>query len=366
MRTIKIHEQTKLPRWLGLVSLLIALTVLAGCSGHVVGRIDWSKTYDVYGVVQLRDTGLPLFDATLTFDGPVRRSVSTDRKGRYSLRLPAGDYRVTLHSVHGTHQERVRVQSHGTVFNWYVRPAWSFDRSLFYEMSGLYRIYANPSGQIDWDYGEIHRWEKSQVAVYFDYARSDSWANPGWSSRYWDVVNGWRPILNHTVNFRQVSSLNQADVIVQWVPPGSLGDHIAVLSSYYYENGALDEVLIKIDVDHGNDLNLWSHEWARAMGLSYVSVDRFSVLFPYYVDGQRNSLTPAERNHARLVYDLPSGLRLNPIFGTMALDPDADDVDLAELVEEIRSTGYWGHMVTVDGDVLELNEAEAQSHFMLR
>lgn len=361
---LTVQRQKKIPRWLSLVALLVAMAVLAGCSGHVIGRIEIPGGYDLHGEVYLRNTNLPLVNAALTFDGPVKRTARTNRQGRFAVRLPAGNYYVEMSTVHGTYSRSVNVSSNGTM-DWPVTPSWGFNSNLFYEISGLHRVFAYPDGFIDWTYGELIRWEQSQVNVYFDFARSHDWANPNWANRYWEVVSGWRSTLNHAIGFRQVYSLNQADVVVQWVAPGSLGQNIAVLSTSTYQNGALREVRIQIDVNHGNDLNLWSHEWARAMGLSYVS-DRMSVLFPYHVDGQRNSLTLAERNHARLVYDLPSGLRLKSTFGTMAIDPTAEDVDPVELVEESLSSGYRGHMITADGNFVELSELEAQQHFLLR
>lgn len=360
---LAVQRQKKIPRWLSLVALIVALAVLAGCSGQVIGRIEIPGGYDLHGEVYLRNTNLPIVDATLTFNGPTTRTVRTNRQGRFAVRLPSGNYYVELHTVHGTYSRQVYVGSNGRI-DWPVTPSWGFNPNLFYEISGLHRVYSYPDGSLDWYYGELIRWEQPQVNVYFDFAQSHSWANPNWAGRYWNVVNGWGTTLNNVLSFRQVYSLNQADVVVQWVAPGSLGQNIAVLSTSTYQNGALRQVLIKIDVDWGNDENLWAHEWARALGLSYVS-DQKSVLFPYHVAGQRNSLTLAERNHARLVYDLPSGLRLNQTFGTMAIDLAAEDADPVELVAESLSSGYRGHMVTTDGTVIEISEADAESHLMM-
>lgn len=355
--------QRTVPRWFRLVAIMVVMAVAAGCS--VSGRIEipggpGGHGYDVFGQVYLRTTNLPIVDATLTFEGPVTRTARTNRQGKFSVRLPAGNYRVTMHTVHGTYS-RYEYISRDTRMDWPITPSWNFDSNLFYEISGLYRVFAYPNGEIDWTYGEIIRWEQPRVNVYFSFGQSD----PQLANKYWNVVVAWRSILNDLVAFRQVSSPSQADVIVELVPAYSLGQNVAVLSTSTYENGALRQVSVKIDVRFADDMNLWTHEWARAMGMSYVS-DRYSVLYPYYVAGQRNQLNLAERNHARLVYDLPSGLRLKSTLGPMAIDPAAENDEPIELVEEDLRSGYRGHMVMDDGLVLELTESEARSYFMLR
>ena len=66
------------------------------------------------------------------------------------------------------------------------------------------------------------------------------------------------------------------------------------------------------------------------------------------------------------MYDLPSGLRLKSTFGTLAIDPAAENDETIELVEEDLRERLPRPLVMDDGLVLELTESEARSYFMLR
>lgn len=335
--------------------VLLAAGLLAACTGKVV-IVPVPENHKVFGTVNIAGTNIPVYEAELRFSGPVFRTVKTDRTGQYSVHLPAGRYTVEVRTVHGTYLRSVHV-SGTTHFNLQLDPAW-FNAELLYQISGMRRIFWNPNtNAVEWDYGELHRWEQSQVRVYFDFANSVGGAQRSWADSYWSEIYAWQQLLGGKVMLLEVFDPSLADIVIQWK---LLQNGAASRQLQYYENGALRKVLIEIDVRFWDDSALWVHQMAHAMGLSYLN-DPQSVLYPLHLpQTQRVSLSPQERNHARLVYDLPSGLRLLSGFSILSLDETEGEEQPPATFEVSRSSGYRGYLVTGDGEVFEIDEWEVR------
>lgn len=355
---------------LKLLLLLSLVFVLTGCS--FFGSIEWEwkgPQANVNGKVVLRDLGAPFSDARIFFNGPVNRSVTTRRSGRYAIDLPAGTYDVTVRTLHDDYQTQIRVSAGGSeiVDLAFWANSW-FDKATFYSLSGIRRWEFAGNHLVYTDDGELARWEQSEVRVYFDTSRAPvpTWRAEQWADDYFEHIRRtWRPLLKDSIAFERVYSSNLADVVVEWVPAGSLvygeGIRVAVQSFYYRENGALRNVRIKIDEDWATARGLWEHEWARAMGIGYID-DRYSLMYPeMWSSSQRTVFSNKEARHVQLIYDLPSGLSRYNVWSMAA---EADEVDGEEIqpladIELGMGTGYSGHARLVDGSVVPMDSFAA-------
>ncbi len=354
--------------------LLFVALLAAGCEvrwkGEWGGGIGDSS---VYGQAEVRYDGFPISGAVVRVDGPARRQTTTTRSGTFSISgLPDGRYTVTLRALHGSYSTSLWVSGVGTV-NWRIEPA-GYDRDLFHQISGLKQYYVDSKRRLVWDYGRLVRWEQPVIRVYMDVAAAPHGFNPAWPDIYWKEIERWEDVLKGRVDFRRVYREADADLLVRWQPQGFLGDHAGIARHLaYYENGAIKRVLIEIDVGYGGASGLWAHELAHAMGIDHVT-ERSSVMYPYMEPGQRTTLSQKEREHVRLMYDIPSGQRLvggyqmtllsNAAQEASGESPElegaepADDGNESTLTPDLV-TGYRGHVMSRDGAHVELDEDEA-------
>lgn len=355
-------KDVKLILRLGVLLGLVA--VLSGCS--MFGSIEWEwkgPRNDVRGYVKLYELGAPMTDARVFFNGPINRSTTSRRSGAYSITLPNGTYDVTVSTLHHDYTRRVTILNDQVLDLVLPAPGW-FDRELFYWLSGIRQIDADGRAR---DIGEMARWEQSKVRIFFDTLNAP-WGVPAttWANQYFAHIRGtWRDLLKDSIIFEQVYSGTYADVVVAWVPAGSLDvgpdyRRVATKSAYYWSDGSLERVRIWIDEEFATVPGIWEHEWAQAMGIGY-SNDPKSLMYPELRSNQRTYFSTSEIRHIRLIYDLPSGLTKSHVW-SMSADEGAEDEDaegqLPALVEA-ASSGYAGHIRTVDGSVIPLDPFEA-------
>lgn len=340
-------------RVVSFVALTAIAALVAGCD------VGWPQerwgSASVRGKAMLRSDGLPVAGAQITLDGPVRRQVTTSRSGVFTLAgLPEGRYSATLRALHDSYTRPLWVQG-DQVVNWWLEPI-SYDRELFYQISGLKEYYADGSGRLTWDYGQLVRWEKDLVRVYLDELGAPYGYHPSWPDHYWQEVRRWESILKGRITFRRVYRAGDADLILVWQPQGFLGDHAGIARHLaYYENGALKRVQIEIDVAYGDRFELWAHELAHGMGVGHVTDPR-SVMYPWLEHAQRNTFSQTETAQVRLMYDLPSGQQLSGGYGMAAVDGDGGG-ELSPLSRQ-ASTGHRGHVTSLNGVHELLDPAE--------
>lgn len=356
---MSVRRRTLSTRLVLTVAMLLTMGFLAACTGKVI-VIPTPELYRVTGEVTLAGTNLPLHNAELRFVGPWHRTVTTNRSGTFSLQLAEGAYTVELRTVHGTYTRSIYVDKASHV-TWDVQPT-GLNIELLYQLSGIREVFWNSATQtVEWRPGELNRWEQSLIRVNFDYMNSTPGAQPHWADQYWTEMLSWQQLLGGRVLFTQVSNPAQADIVVTWVPAGFLGNQVSSRQLQYYENGALRRVTIQIDVRFWDDAALWVHQMAHAMGLSYIN-DAASVLYPLHLPNtQRATLSIPERDHARIIYDLPSGLRPLGGFGIQSLDvTEGSASDMPLEVTQSRYSGYRGHIVTEDGEVVEMSSLDVR------
>jgi len=360
-----------------LVWLLIVLLLAAGCKVRWEGEWGFGSG-SVHGSATLRHDGFPLAGAEVRLDGPTRRTTTTSRSGTFSFSgLPEGHYTVTLRALHGTYSTTLRVGG-ADVLHWRVEPA-GYDRELFYQISGLKKYYVDGSGRLVWDYGRLARWEQPVIRIYMDVAAAPHGFDPAWPNLYWNEVSRWEDMLRGRIEFRRVYSAQDADVVVRWQPRGFLGDQAGVARHLaYYENGAIKRVLIEIDVGYGHYAGLWAHEFAHGMGIDHVT-DAASVMYPWLESGQRTTFSSKERDHVRLVYDLPSGQRLAGGWGMAVMSGPFEEGDGAapfggppvegagidgddgpgSTLEPDPFSGFAGHVTAPDGVHVAIDAGDA-------
>lgn len=336
-----------------LATLILLAVFISGCSFYGSVRVE-VRRHSVSGVVTLSDIGTALANTEVFFNGPMDRRVVTDRHGRYSVHLAEGWYNVTVRTLHGDYSDRVKV-SGSQVTNLPVKTSW-YDRELLYALSGMTRYEIADWGGLTSSPGQLVRWDRSTVKVYFD-TRNAPWNAPsGWAEAYLADVQKWYSRLGGRIRFERTYSDLNADVVVQLVPAGYFGNGIAQHVWHAY-NGVLEGARIWIDVAYAKDRDLWEHEWAHAMGV-YHSFDQRSVMYPAVLDNQRLSLSSNEERHIQLMYDLPPGLTVSRSWGAMSVE--GDEVSEYEVMESETGWTYSGHIRTADGRTIELSEYEAQ------
>lgn len=315
--------------------IFIAALLLSGCitwaeDGTPRGGITGRATVTIGGYT------FPLAGARVTAPGTYS-TVATNRNGQYShTRLPTGRQRVTLRPLHGAYERTVFVQEHRLrTVDWDVH-ANRLNADKFLQLSGLMDIFVDQRGRMDWDYGDLVRWEKRTVSVYFDETGAPRGLPAGTVQRYIAEMNRWESRLDNRVSFVRTRDEGRADIAVYWVPPDSLGDHAGIAyHRAFYANGALKRVEIEIDVQFAQWPGLWEHEFAHAMGAGHLN-DKGSVMYPLLLQHQRATLSPDEWAHVRLLYDIPSGQRLprHSSYGAVIVSDESEygpfDEDLYE------------------------------------
>lgn len=338
-----------------LIVLLVLAVLLSGCSISGSIRVD-VKRYLVSGVVTLAGTGAPLANAEVFFNGRMNALAKTNSSGYYETYLAKGTYTVTIRGPHGDTKDHVTVTGR-EVLHFSVTPGW-YNWELLYALSGIKRYDVDGHGRLVSSNDQLTRWDRPKVRVYFD-TFDEPWNAPtGWATAYFDDVRYWETRLNGRVSFERVSSSYQADVVVRLVPGGSLGNAIAE-HGWERHNGVLNRVIIRIDAGYATQRDLWEHEWAHAMGV-YHSYDRYSVMYPEVLSGQRKSLSSTELDHIRLMYDLPPGLTVNQTWGMLSTEDGDGEGDTSELIQQETGWTYSGHIRTADGETIQLSEYEAQ------
>lgn len=343
-----------------LVGLLLLTVFLSGC--QFSGRWEWDwdfSDYNISGQAELDALGAPVVGAYVFFNGPVDRRVETTRSGKFQVYLPSGTYDVKVWTLHDdTYQTRMTVRENGVVDLTLRLKSW-YQEKLFYALSGMTRYYMN-GDYLDWDHqGELVRWEQKRVYVYFDTYNAPTWKAEDWAKMYLAYLRStWESsILDGRITFERVFSSGQADIVVRWVEAGSLWPHGAITRHVrYHNNGSLDRVQIEIDEDYGSAKEIWAHELARAMGVG-ASYDKSSLMYPALESDQRIDLSPTEKRHIQLMYDVPSGLRHGTWVLGMAATSDGGEGGSA--LTEAPSSGFSGYVRTFDGRITEISESEA-------
>lgn len=308
--------------------LLIGALLLSGCVGWAGGPDDGSRRGVVSGraVVQIGGHSFPLYDARVLVTGSYSGTAYTMRDGAYRYaRLAPGRHKLTLQALHGHYESSVFIEEGGRpqTVNWRVRPQ-NLDPELFFQLSGLKRLYIDDWGRVITDPGTLVRWEKSLIRVYFDESGAPGRLPAGTVAAYMAELRRWEGYLDRRYTFIKTDDEARADIAVYWVPEGSLFDHAGIARHVaFYANGALKRVEIEIDIAYATFPGLWEHEFAHAMGADHVA-DTQSVLYPFLRHGQRTTLSSRELAHVRLMYDIPSGQELGrgAVFGAMVAESD--------------------------------------------
>lgn len=301
--------------------LLAVAVAAAGCSS--IEAED--RPGDIFGKAQVNVGGavFPLSDVRIVVSGATNAVTYTRRDGSFALaRLRQGQHTVQLQALHDTYERAVYVQAREQV-SFSVTPA-GISPALFYQLSGLQRVYVDGSGRITWDAGELVRWEKTQIHVYFDVASAPPGVDLRIVNEYWKEMERWEAYLGYKYRFVRANNPQQADIVVRWVPPNSMWPEVGVARHIArYINGSLKRVDIEIDAAWASYPGLWPHELAHAMGVGHVT-DPYSVMYPILSSSQRTTLSPQEAAHVRLLYDVPSGQRLAGSWGARPADAELD------------------------------------------
>lgn len=303
MRSMQLHRRS-----IQLMVLLGIALLTSGCMGWVEGG---SRPGSIHGNTRadVGGTLFPLSGVRLVTSGATNTLAFTNRNGSFTVgRLFEGQHTVRLQALHATYERSVFVTGREQL-PWTVKPT-GIVPELFYHLSGLKRLYIDDYGYQITDYGTLVRWEKPNIYVFMDVHAAPYGFDARWVDEYWDELRRWETYLSYQLGFMRIDDASRADIVVRWVPPGSLGDHAGVAKQVaFYHNGSLKRVEIEIDVMYGDFPGLWEHELAHAMGVEHVS-DSQSVMYPFLSHGQRTTLSPMEVAHVRLMYDIPSGQQL--------------------------------------------------------
>jgi hypothetical protein len=329
---------------LGKVAVLVLVSFLiimaTGCS--IRTEIIIGDLVKVSGYVTISDTGIPMM-TKVYFNGQRSAIFLTNRDGYYSGMVKKGSYDVAVVGLHNYGTTTYIDIDEMTNINLHVNPDW-FDKQLFYGISGLYDYYYD-NGQINYRIGEIAHWEQDRVRVYFD-----SLSIP---SGYFDDLDDWSDHLYPRVVVEETLYKGLADVEVYFVQNLS-GNQVGWASFLaYHENGALRKVKIEIVEQYKSMAGLWEHLLAEAMGAHHLP-DTSSVMHPAIYSYQRTNLNQAEWNHIKLLYYVPSGLRLSYGIGSLSVDENESQT----LVSQSSYTGYRGYVITEEGTQTELTPVE--------
>lgn len=294
--------------WKLAVVFLVAL-LATGCIEWAEGGAPRPGSIQGRAQVEVGGTRFPVNDAQVVASGATNAVTYTGRNGWFQLnRLREGTHTVQLRALHDTYTKSLYV-SDSEELHFTVKPAVVFPE-LFFQLSELKRVYVDANDRLTWDYGELVRWEKSTISVYMDVQSAPYGLDPRIADKYWRELDNWERYLAYQYRFVSTNDPQKADIIVRWIPPGSMWPEVGIARQIaHYANGSLRLVEIEIDVAWADEPGLWEHELAQAMGVGQVN-DPKSVMYPYLTKGQRTTLSSTEAAHVRLMYDIPSGQRL--------------------------------------------------------
>lgn len=292
-----------------IVVALIGLMVFAG--GCIVEDNGYSSG-SVVGYAIVARHGFPLVDAGVTLQGVGRATGYTDGRGVFQIgSLRVGKYTASLSTVHPSsgargYQQDISVGARQETLAFAVEPNW-VDWDLFYQLSGLMRPVdpLDPHGA--WELEELHRWDKPRggwIKIYFDTDGVHPDDREPFTEAFLEEMRKWGNRLRGRFSFRTVYDPHDADITVRWEDQGGGAYFASVVHA-----GALSSVDITIDPYDAEDSVLLALLFARAMGVGFVD-DPYSIMYPYWEPGQREYLTAREIDHIRLMYDLPTGVRL--------------------------------------------------------
>lgn len=249
------------------------------------------------GHVAFHDTDLTLM-ATVDLGG----QLFTTEDGRFALTLRRGTHHYKLFTLLGTYSGDV---------------AFGGDASLRLEVpafagwsSLLFDGMAFTEGR---DF--TTRWERDRdVKVWiqpYTYASEEAAIT---------AFRDWRDILEETITFTRVRTADEADMTMRFVHSSELPGHrtIGTCTRWYRTTtGFMMRGEIKIDRSWADHLGLHRHEVGHCIGLGH-SHDRGHLMYPVLYN---YSLTPAEKNIARLLYSVPpKTVRLTDTSAAQTLD----------------------------------------------
>lgn len=359
----KARKPTRFTTYWKLAAVLVIALLATGCIEWAEGGALRPGSIHGQAHVEVGGTRFPLAGAQIVASGATNAVTSTARNGAFQLRwLREGKHTVQLRALHGTYSNSLyvvdREQLHFTVKPTGISP------ELFFQLSNLKHWYVDDYDRLTWRYGELVRWEKSQISVYMDVEYAPYGFDPRIADSYWRELDNWEDYLAYQYRFVRAHDAERADIVVRWVPEGSMWPEVGVARQIAdYQNGSLRRVEIEIDVAWAHVPGLWEHELAQAMGLGHVTDDQ-SVMYPYLSGGQRTTLSPWEVHHVRLMYDIPSGQRLVGGAAGLAMSPSepralgvatavVDEANGAPFsVEEAAVSGTRTHVLRVAPDMV--------------
>lgn len=166
-------------------------------------------------------------------------------------------------------------------------------------------IGSSPDGTRRWPIGQ-------DIAVYFDVLNAPLAYTPAHREVAWSAISDWPMLIGGgAISTHEVYSEDLADVIVRWVPKGSLGSNtIGLCTLSYNSDYVVTRATIQLDVDYTGQLlrSLALHEFGHTL---YLGHSPFGDDIMYYrLDPGVTGPSARELEAARILYSLPTKLLL--------------------------------------------------------
>ncbi len=305
-----------LRRLLRAACLVLPALLAAGCisSGPSGGSTGF---YDVVGTVVFGPRALRMDAARVTLTGPVQRTTYTDARGTFRFAdVPEGSYQVRAETLAGTAQASVYLRDDQTLQLQVPYPA-GFDEAYFFDLSGLWNLYAGSDGQLYRSAGSGNwRWRSgSTVALYIG---DPPPGYSSWRDRFWQLyASRWPAVVGGQVSVTRVGSEPAQGIVVEWVPHGSLGDEVGAAQVIEWDQRGeyIIKALVQIDEAYGDPdgYPVAGHEFWHVTGAGH-SPDPTSLMYPLLSDSNRwaRDLTATERSYLRYAFAIGPGQSVTP------------------------------------------------------
>ncbi len=270
---------------------------------HVVAVFEREPPGNVEGMVYLDWWNVGLADVTVVDKASGIRT-TTNSEGYYRLnKVPAGEREIVAEALYNESFVKIEIPSDETI----VR-----DIRVFFDMVTLdyfdqlvQQISGFPDGIRRWPIGK-------DVAVYFEEESVPEGYSPQYKETAWRSISEWpKHIGEEQLAVHMVNSRQNADVTVDWIPPGGLGPGIAGQCTYSWDfNWKITRAEIELDVQYEGDLlqGLALHEFGHSLRFGH-SPFYGDIMWPYL---QEDVSSPSAREveAARILYSIPTKIRL--------------------------------------------------------
>lgn len=256
------------------------------------------------GCVYLADWNVGLINATVTDIGS-GQTVTTD-DGYYALNgLHSGQRQIVVDALFNTVTVTAEVYG-GQTSSLDIRVP--FDQVTFAYFDELVQRQGTNGSRratMRWPIGK-------SIAVYFDQASAPDGYTSAHREAAWSAVTEWPGLIGGgVISVYEVDFEDAADVIVRWVPPGSLGGTtIGLCTISYNTDYEVYQAQIKLDVSYTGQLlrSLMLHEFGHTLYLGHSPDDR-DIMYPRL---QAGVTTPSDREleATRILYSIPTKILL--------------------------------------------------------